>query len=54
MEGQQPPPRHGGGRGRREASSSSSIPPDTFQLILERIDGLHDAADEHSNKLVAI
>ena len=54
VEGQQPLPRHGGDGGRREASSSSSIPPDTFQLILERIDGLHDVTDEHSNKLVAI
>ena len=54
MEGQQPLPRHGGGRGRRGASSSSSVPPDAFQIILERIDGLQDVIDEHSNKLVAI
>ena len=54
MEGQQPLPRHGGGWGRRGASSSSSVSPDTFQIIRERIDGLRDVADVHSNRLVDI
>ena len=54
VEGQQPPLRYGGGRGRRGALSSSSVPPDAFQIILERINGLCDVADEHSNRLVAI
>ena len=54
MEGQQHLPTHGGGRRRRGASSSSSVPPDAFQIILERIDGFWDAADEHSNRLVDI
>ena len=53
-EGQQPPPRRGGGRGRSGASSSSSVPPDTFQIILERIDGLRDVQTEHSNRLTTI
>ena len=52
--GQQPPPRRGGGRGRSRASSSSSVPPDAFQIILERIDGLKDVAIEHSNSLATI
>ena len=53
-EGQQPPPRRGGGQGRSGASSSLSVPPDAFQIILERIDGLRDVATEHSNSLAAI
>ena len=53
VEGQQTLPRHGGGRGRRGASSSSLVPPDAFQIILERIDDLRDVADEHSSTLVA-
>ena len=53
VEGQQPLLRHGGGRGRRGASSSSLVPPDAFQIILERIDDLRDVADEHSSTLVA-
>ena len=54
VKGQQPLPRHGGGRGRKGASSLSSVPPDAFQIMLKRIDGLWDVADEHSNRLVAI
>ena len=53
-EGQQPPPRRGGGRGRSGASSSSSVPPDAFQIILERIDGLRDVQSKHSTSLAAI
>ena len=54
VEGQQPPPRRGSGRGRSRASSSSSISPDTFQIILKRIDGLRDVATKHPNILTAI
>ena len=54
LEGQQPLPRHGGGRGRSGASSSSSVPPNAFQIILQRIDDLWDVANEHSNSLIAI
>ena len=53
-EGQQSPLRRGGGRGRSEASSSSSVPPDAFQIILERIDGLRNVQTKHSNSLAAI
>ena len=53
-EGQQPPPRRGGGLGRSGASSSSSVPPDAFQIILERIDGLRDVQSKHSTSLAAI
>ena len=53
-EGQQPPPRKGSGRGRSRASLSSSVPPDAFQIILEKIDGLRDVQTEHSNNLTAI
>ena len=53
-EGQQPAPRRGGGRGRSRASSSSSMPPNAFQIILERVDGLRDVQTEHSNRLVTI
>ena len=51
---QQPPLRCGGGQGRSEASSSSLVPLDTFQIILERIEGLRDVATKHSTSLVAI
>ena len=54
VEGQQHLPTHGGGQRRRGASSSFSVPPDAFQIILERIDGFWDAAHEHSNRLEAI
>ena len=53
-EGQQPPPRRGGGLGRSGASLSSSVPPDAFQIILERIDGLRDVQSKHSTSLAAI
>ena len=53
-EGQQPPLRRGGGRGTSKASSSSSVPPDAFQIILERIDGLRNVQTKHSNSLAAI
>ena len=53
-EGQPSSSRRGDGRGRSRASLSSSAPPDTFQIILERIDGLRDVQTEHSNKLTTI
>ena len=43
------------GRGKRsKASSSSAVPPDAFQIILERIDGLQDVQNEQSDKLATI
>ena len=43
------------GRGKRSrASSSLVVPPNAFQIILERIDGLRDVHNEQSDKLVAL
>ena len=42
-------------RGKRSrASTSSEVPPDTFQIILERIDGLKEVQNEHTDRMVAI
>ena len=51
---EQPPPSRGGGQGGSRASSSSLVPPDAFQIILERIDGPRDEANVHSNSLAII
>ncbi|KAL0008479.1 hypothetical protein SO802_009981 [Lithocarpus litseifolius] len=38
------------GRGKRSrASSSLNVPPDAFQIILEKIDELREVQNEHSN-----
>ena len=43
------------GRGKRSrASSSSAVPPDAFQIILERIDRLRDIQNEQFDRLAAI
>ena len=43
------------GRGKRSrASSSSVVPPDAFQIIPERIDGLRDVQNEQSDKLATL
>ena len=43
------------GRGKRsKASSSSAVPPDAFQIILERIDGLQDVQNEQFDRLAAL
>ena len=43
------------GRGKRSrASSSSAVPPDAFQIIIERIDGLRDVQNEHFDRLAEI
>ena len=39
---------------RNRASSSSAVPPNAFQIILERIDGLRDVQNEQSDRLIAI
>ena len=36
------------------ALSSSKVPPDAFQIILERINSLQDVQNEQSNRLTAI
>ena len=43
------------GRGKRSrASSSSAVPPNAFQIILKRIDGLRDVQNEQSDRLAAL
>ena len=43
------------GRGKRsKASSSSAVPPDAFQIILERVDRLRDVQNEQSGRLAAL
>ncbi|KAL0008477.1 hypothetical protein SO802_009979 [Lithocarpus litseifolius] len=43
------------GRSKRSrASSSLEIPPDAFQIILEKIDGLRDMQNEQNDKLSAL
>ena len=39
---------------RSRASSSFAVPPNAFQIILERIDGLRDVHNEQSDRLTAI
>ena len=39
---------------RSRASTSSEVPPDAFQIILERIDSLRDIQNEQSDKLTTI
>ena len=50
---EQPSSSRGHGK-RSRASSSSAVPPDAFQIILERIDGLRDVQNEQSDRLAAI
>ena len=39
---------------RSRASTSSDVPPDAFQIILERIDGLREVQNEHTDRMAAI
>ena len=48
------PSRSRGQGKRRKASSLSAVPPDAFQIILERIDGLRDIQTEQSDRLAAL
>ena len=42
-------------RGKRSrASTSSEVPPNAFQIILERIDGFREVQNKHTNRMVAI
>ena len=36
------------------ASTSSEVPPDAFQIILERIDGLREVQNEHTDRMAAL
>ena len=41
-------------RGKRtRASTSSAIPPDAFQIILERLEGLREVQTEQSERMAA-
>ena len=50
---EQPSSSRGCGK-RSQASSSSVVPPNAFQIILERIDELQDVQNEQFDKLIAI
>ena len=50
--GQPSTPRSQGKRSR--ASTSSKVPSDVFQIILERIDGLREVQNEHTNRMAAL
>ena len=39
---------------RNMASSSSAAPPDAFQIILERIGGLREVQNQHTERMTAI
>ena len=41
-------------RGKSRALTSSEVPPDAFQIILERIDGLREVQNEHTDRMAAI
>ena len=42
-------------RGKRtRASTSSAIPPDAFQIILERLEGLREVQTEQSERMAAM
>ena len=45
-------PRRSGKRSR--ASTSSNTPPDAFQIILERLDGIRRIQTEHSERIAAM
>ena len=37
-----------------QASTSSAIPPDAFQIILERLEGLREVQTEQSERMAAM
>ena len=39
---------------RSRASTSSDVPPNAFQIILERIDGLREVQNQHTNRMTAM
>ena len=41
-------------RGKNRALTSSEVPPDAFQIILKRIDGLREVQNEHTDRMTAI
>ena len=41
-------------RGKSRALTSSEVPPDAFQIILKRIDGLREVQNEHTDRMTTI
>ena len=39
---------------RNRASTSSTAPPDAFQIILKRIDGLKEVQNQHTERMIAL
>ena len=39
---------------RNRASTSSAAPPDAFQIILERIDGLREIQNQHTERMTTM
>ena len=39
---------------RNRASTSSAAPPDAFQIILERIDGLREVQNQHTERMTGM
>ena len=39
---------------RNRASSLSATPPDSFQIILDRIDGLREVQNQHTERMTAM
>ena len=39
---------------RNRASTSSATPPDAFQIILDRIDGLREVQNQHTERMTAM
>ena len=39
---------------RNRASTSSVAPPDAFQIILEKIDGLREVQNQHTERMIAM
>ena len=39
---------------RSRASISLDVPPDAFQIILERIDGLREVQSQHTERMIAM
>ena len=39
---------------RNKASTSSATPPDAFQIILERIDGLREVQNQHTERMTTM
>lgn len=39
---------------RSRPSTSSSVPPDTFQIILKRLDTIHDVQNQQTERMTAM